>query len=136
MAVASFRLAASDCRALLGGAVTGYLALSQGALPLLVPVTCALDGDALVLRAGPGLMSRAPFQPGIVAFHASAPNPDGRSRWEVLVQGRAEALSGPVGLAMPPSLPLVSDTETTLLRVSVELVSGWLHGEQARPAER
>ena len=32
----------------------GHLALSQGALPLVVPVTCALDGEDLLVRAGLG----------------------------------------------------------------------------------
>ena len=122
------RLAADRCRALLGGAVAGHLALSQGALPLVLPVTCAVDGEYLLVRAGVGLLGRAPFQPGIVAFQTAAGNFDHSGRWEVMVQGRAEVLEGPTGPIMPPGIPLVPDEFTTVLRVSMELVTGWQYG--------
>lgn len=122
------RLSAECCRALLGRASSGHLALSQGALPLVVPVTCALDGDALVVRAGLGLLGRVPRHPGIVAFETSGTNPDGTWRWEVLVQGRAEVLTELAGVKAPPQLDLVESGLTTALRISMELVTGWQYG--------
>jgi hypothetical protein len=48
--------------ALLRTASAGHLALSQGALPLVVPVTCRLDGGRLVLRAAPGLFGASGWE--------------------------------------------------------------------------
>ena len=54
------RLTAERCRSLLAAASGGHLALSQGALPLVVPVTCAVEGDNLLVRAGLGLIGKVP----------------------------------------------------------------------------
>ena len=116
------------CLQLLAGATSGYLALSQGALPLVVPVTCALDGGRLLVRAGLGLLGRTSSPPGVVAFHTSVTSPDGGTRWEVLVQGRAEIYAGS-SLAMrsgpvPPAPALVAEEATVVLSISIELVTG------------
>jgi hypothetical protein len=112
----------------------GHLALSQGALPLVVAVTSSLDGDYLLVRAGLGHIELANFRPGIVAFHTAANGPDHTWRQEVLVRGPGEVLEGepPAGLA-PPPLPVVGTEGTTILRVSMELVTGWQHGTPPRP---
>ena len=46
------RLSPERCRTLLREAKNGYLALSRSALPIVLPVSCALDGESLLLRAG------------------------------------------------------------------------------------
>ena len=122
------RLSAECCRALLGRASSGHLALSQGALPLVVPVTCTLAGERLIVRAGLGLLGRVPRHPGIVAFETAGTNPEGIWRWEVLVQGRAEVLTELVGDHAPPQLDLVDSDLTTVLCISMELVTGWQYG--------
>lgn len=124
------RLSAERCRQLLATAGAGHLALSRGALPLVVAVTCSLDRDHLLLRVGLGLMGSVPVQPGIVAFETSGALADGKGRWEVVVQGRAELLDEDAALAVPPPIPLVRPELTTALRVSMELVTGWYYGEK------
>jgi hypothetical protein len=111
---------------LLQQAKDGYLALSRGALPIVVPVSCALDGDSLLVRAGPGSLDRVTTQPGIVAFGTTIPNTDGTCRWEVLVQGRAELVTCP-GSDVPPRLPHISPALTAVFRLTLELVTGWEH---------
>ena len=59
------------CRSLLASASSGHLALSRSALPLVVPVTCVLDGDALLVRARLGLVGKVPPRPGVVAFETA-----------------------------------------------------------------
>jgi hypothetical protein len=128
------RLSAERCRSLLAGARGGHLALSQGALPLVVPVTCALDGEDLLVRAGLGLIGKVPAQPGVVAFQTDWSSPDGSSRWEILVQGRAEVLDerGPDARdKLPPPLPMVDQSMTAALRISMELFTGRQYGSAA-----
>jgi len=110
------------------------LALSQGALPLVVPVTCAVDGDDLLVRAGLGLIGKVPAQPGVVAFQTEGTSPGGSWWWEILVQGRAEVLDERrpgAGGKLPPPLPLVDQSMTTSLRIRMELFTGRQYGSTA-----
>jgi nitroimidazol reductase NimA-like FMN-containing flavoprotein (pyridoxamine 5'-phosphate oxidase superfamily) len=124
------RLSPQRCRDLLGEARDGYLALSRGALPVVVPVTCALGVESLLVRAGPGSLEGFVSQPGVVAFGTSIPGVDQTSRFEVLVQGRAELVSDPV-TGSPPRFPLVDNSLTIVFRVTLELVTGWQFGPAA-----
>lgn len=130
------RLSTDRCLELLRGAMAGHLALSQGALPLVLPVTCALDGDHLLMaRAGSGHLAWALSHPGIVAFQTAATSLDGRWRFEVLVRGPATI----VGDALltdqtPPPLPLVATDKTVVLRISMELITGWQYNSSPAKA--
>jgi hypothetical protein len=121
------------CRSILSSASSGYLALSQNALPFVVPVTCVIDGDALVVRTGLGLLGKVPLQPGVVAFETGGASIDGRSRWEVLVQGHCELTHEGLVLESPPQLTLVEPALTTVLRIRMELITGWQY-DAAPPA--
>jgi hypothetical protein len=124
------RLSSKRCRDLLSEAREGYLALSRGALPVVVPVTCALGSDSLLLRAGPGSLDGFASQPGVVAFGTSIPSVDGTCRFEVLVQGRAELVRDPA-TGSPPRFPLVDNSLTIVFQVTLELVTGWQFGPAA-----
>jgi hypothetical protein len=97
-------------------------------------VTCAVDGDDLLVRAGLGLIGKVPAQPGVVAFQTEGSSPDGTAWWEILVQGRAEVLDerrpGPRG-KFPPPLPMVDQSMTAALRISMELFTGRQYGSTA-----
>ena len=146
------RLSPDRCRSLLAEATDGYLALSRGALPVVLPVTCALDGESLLVRAGPGSLDRLSSQPGVVAFGTTIPSDHGPSdhgpsdhgpsdhgpsdhgpsdhgpcRWEILVQGRAERVCHPAS-NVPPRFPLINSSLTTVFRVTLELLTGWEYG--------
>jgi hypothetical protein len=116
------------CRSILSSASSGYLALSQNALPFVVPVTCVIDGDTLVVRAGLGLLGKVPLQPGVVAFETGGASIDGRSRWEVLVQGHCEVTDERLAPKTPPQLTLVEPSLTTVLRIRMELITGCQYG--------
>lgn len=123
------RLDVARCYELLGGCSAGHLALSQGALPVVVPVTSVIQGEHLLVRAGTGHLVHANFKPGIVAFQTGATSPDQAWRWEVLVRGPAEALANePPPEVTPPSLPLLEVAGTIVLRIGVQLVTGWQYG--------
>ena len=108
-------LSPERCRTLLGEAKEGYLALSRGALPIVLPVSCSLDCESVLLRAGPGSLDRVTAQPGVVAFATTILSGDRTSRWEVLVQGRAENVRDPA-TDVPPRLPLINSSLTTVFR--------------------
>jgi hypothetical protein len=121
-------LSEQECRVLLAGASSGHLALSQSALPIVVPVTCALDGSALVVRAGLGLIGRVPLQPGVVAFATAGTSPGEGWGWEVLVQGRCDVSPEGLPRKSPPPLGMVDNALTTVLLVQMERLTGRLYG--------
>jgi Pyridoxamine 5'-phosphate oxidase len=125
------RLSAERCRSFLASASSGHLALSQSALPFVVPVTCVLHEEALLVRAGRGLLGKVSVQPGVVAFETGEASIDGRSRWEVLVQGRCELTNEGLELKSPPPLTLVDPCLTTVLRMRIEVLVGWEYGDCA-----
>jgi len=122
------RLSAQRCRSLLCSAVAGHLALSQDALPLVVPVSCAVVDDRLLVRAGLASLGRWSAQPGVVAFSTLASGLDHSWRSEVLVRGHAEVLDEPQPRDVPPPLSLLDSEHTTVLGIKMELVSGWHYG--------
>jgi len=122
------RIGPERCRSLLSGALDGHLALSRGALPIVVPVSCALDVGSLLVRAGQGLLGGVLSLPGIVAFHTTIVSLDESRRWEVLVRGRAKVVHDSAARELPPPLPLIDSNLTTVLRVGLELLTGWQYG--------
>lgn len=126
------RLGAERCRTLLAQASSGHLALSQGALPIVVPVTCAIDDEQLFVRAGLLLEGRAPL-PGVVAFQTGGTTLIDGCMWEVMVQGHAELLDESRISNRPPQLTLVDAGLTTVLRIGIELLRGWHYGTDPWP---
>lgn len=128
------RLSIERCYSLLRSALAGHLALSQGALPLVLPVTCLVEGQDLLVRAGLGHLAQshlapAYVEPGIVAFQTAANSLDQSWRWEVLVRGHGVVLEPSLSPDRSPSpLPLVADELTAVLRINMELVTGWQYG--------
>jgi len=116
------------CRLFLASASSGHLALSYSALPLILPVSCVLDGDALVVRARLGFVGKVPREPGVVAFETAGASSDGAWRWEVLVQGHCELTEEGVAPKSPPQLTLVDPALTTVLRMRIERLAGWQYG--------
>lgn len=119
---------------MLAHCIAGHLALSQGALPLVVPVSSALRGDRLYVRARLGHVAPANFRAGIVAFQTAVTSLDQAWRTEVLVRGPADVLEHEPGPELaPPPLAVVGRQATTVLSISLELVTGWQYGT-ATPA--
>jgi hypothetical protein len=129
------RLGAERCRHLIGDAISGHLALSRAALPLVAPVTCAVHGDYLLVRAGLGWIGHATVQPGVVAFETSSTSFDHTWRWEAMVRGRAEVV-GATGPDVPPPLWLIDNEQTVVLRIKMELLTGLQYGVPPRPPRR
>ena len=78
----------------------------------------------MMVRAGLGPLGAVLGQAGVVAFQTAITSPDRKARWEIIVQGRAEAASGRTR-PVPPALDLVPDDASAVLVVDMELVTGW-----------
>jgi hypothetical protein len=100
-------------------------------LPIVVPVSCALDGELLFVRAGPLLEGRAPL-PGVVAFQTSGTTFIDGCTWEVMVQGRATVTDEAQISNRPPPLTLGDAGLTTVLCIGIELLRGWEYGAAPR----
>jgi nitroimidazol reductase NimA-like FMN-containing flavoprotein (pyridoxamine 5'-phosphate oxidase superfamily) len=113
----------------------GHLALTEGALPVLVPVVYRLDDDELTVWAGPGLSPRVPDRHEVVAFQTGAHDPVSLWAWSVLVQGRAHPLAGghgpTAGSAPPRTTPAgwPGWSPSGVFEVHMDLVSGWMVGD-------
>lgn len=85
-------LSRAECLSALRGDHLGRLAVSQGALPLILPVNYAMDGTSIVFRTRQGgLLDRA-CRNTIVAFEIDQYDATAGSGWSVLVVGVANAL--------------------------------------------
>jgi len=85
------------CYALLATAPLGRVVATAAALPLVVPVVFALDGDDLLFPVAPGSPLAAATRGTVVALQADAVDASRRSGWSVVVTGFADAV-GDTGL--------------------------------------
>lgn len=122
-------LGLDEVRRLLVRRTEGHLALTEGALPVLVPAVYRLEGDELTVWAGPGLSPRVPEHHEVVAFEAGACDPQASWAWSVLVQGRAHPHRGePSGRAPVPAIG-PGWPPSGVFQVHMDLVSGWMVGD-------
>src|ERR1700737_563317 len=95
-----------DCLQLLGEAEFGRIAVTIGALPVVLPVSFALfDGDILI-RAAHGTKLVAAATDAVVAFEVDSVDPIHRTGWSVLVQGIARGISNEDELRRARTVPL------------------------------
>lgn len=80
-----------ECLELLSAEEIGRIAVLEGGQPLIVPVNYALDGDAIVIRTGPGSKLRA-SRGGPACFEIDGFELDQHAGWSVVVRGRLEAV--------------------------------------------
>jgi nitroimidazol reductase NimA-like FMN-containing flavoprotein (pyridoxamine 5'-phosphate oxidase superfamily) len=116
-----------ECVRLLGGAVIGRIAVSIGALPVILPVNFLLDGDRILIRTGEGTKLDAATRDAVVAFEADHVDPFSHTGWSVCVTGRATELGDPGDVVQARDLPLphwVPDGASHYVAVSLDLVSG------------
>ena len=115
-----------ECVRLLSDVGLGRLAVSSRALPLVVPVGFAMDGDAIVAEVARGTELELAALGEVVGFQVDNLHENGHSGWTVMVTGLAEAVDDPVEETRLRRLfGDVDDREDTrLVRISCELISG------------
>ena len=117
----------AECLRLLAGSILGRIAVTIGALPVILPVNFLLDGDRILIRTGTGTKLEAATRDAVVAFEVDDVEPFSHSGWSVCVTGRAMELRDQDDVARVASLPLPhwapKGTEH-VVAVSVDLVTG------------
>jgi uncharacterized protein len=118
----------SACRDKLKNATVGRLGVSIDALPVVMPVNFAVDGNSIVIRADPGTKLSAAMNEAVVAFEVDEYDPDARRGWSVLVQGIARQITAQSRLDRARSLSLTSGTGSgsgdAYIEVQMEIVTG------------
>jgi nitroimidazol reductase NimA-like FMN-containing flavoprotein (pyridoxamine 5'-phosphate oxidase superfamily) len=88
------RMSRPDCIAGLTRTRVGRVAVTDQAMPAVIPVNYALVGDTIVFRTrGDGLLARA-CDGSVVAFEVDELADDGGHGWSILVVGTASLLTG------------------------------------------
>ena len=116
------------CLQLLAEATIGRVGVSQGALPVVLPVNFVLTEAGVVFRTRRGTKLDAAVDGAVVAFEADAFDPLFHSGWSVVVTGVAavhdvEELPEEARLAPRWAVPGHRDDERYVL-IPTEIVSG------------
>jgi hypothetical protein len=82
-----------ECRELLGTAVIGRLAFTEGALPAIQPVHFTLLGEHVVIPTRPGSKVAAATANAVVAFEVDDFDPATRVGWSVTAVGPSRLLT-------------------------------------------
>ena len=116
-----------ECLRLLGKATIGRVALSSGALPVILPVNFLLDGERILVRTGKGTKLDHALAGSVVAFEVDDIDRWRHHGWSVAVTGVAHVVDDPDDLARIERLPLAHWAPAGgehVLALSVEMISG------------
>ncbi len=119
-------LSREDCVHLLATRTIGRIAFHAAALPVILPVAYAVDGDSIVVRVRGGSQLDAGTRGAVVAFEVDDVDAADGGHWSVVVTGVTSAVSDPAELERAKALPLddwAGDGDR-FIRISRELVSG------------
>jgi nitroimidazol reductase NimA-like FMN-containing flavoprotein (pyridoxamine 5'-phosphate oxidase superfamily) len=114
------------CLQLLATARLGRIAITSGALPVILPVNFRLFGDEILFRTGTGTKLDAATRGAVVAFEVDAMDPMEHTGWSVLATGVArqvgdDEISERLAGRVPRWAP---DGDSRVVAVSTELLSG------------
>ena len=106
----------------------GRIAISVGALPVVLPVNFAVIDDSIYFRAVPGTKLAAATSETVVAFEIDSYEADGHAGWSVLVQGRARVVTDVPTLARVTHANLnawaLPDQADQVVEVEMSTISG------------
>jgi nitroimidazol reductase NimA-like FMN-containing flavoprotein (pyridoxamine 5'-phosphate oxidase superfamily) len=114
-----------ECLRLLAGRTLGRLALTIGALPVILPVNFRLVGDRIVFRTGDGTKLDAATRNAVVAFEVDDMESFSHTGWSVVVTAETREVTDPADLAelekvgiprwAPPGDDRIVEIPTTLV---------------------
>jgi uncharacterized protein len=117
-----------ECLRLLASTTVGRVALTSKALPVILPVNYAMDGDTVVIRTRPGSLLASSRERGVVvAFEVDELDRVTCSGWSVLVTGTLREITDVGELARAEQLPLVpwvGGDRRHFVRITPGLLSG------------
>ncbi|MGD9999711.1 MAG: pyridoxamine 5'-phosphate oxidase family protein [Ilumatobacteraceae bacterium] len=120
-------LAEDQCFELLDTMQLGRIALTERALPSVLPVRYARLGDgSLLFRVGDGTILRAARMGQIVCFEADSGDHELRGAWSVTAIGQLTVVDQPDMLEEAGRIDLVpwSQWSNTFVRLAPEVVNG------------
>jgi len=88
----------AECLRHLGATTFGRIALTVGALPVVLPVNYRLVGEQIVLRTTPGTKLDTAANASVVAFEIDGVDPVAHTGWSVMVTGTAHVVEDPAAL--------------------------------------
>jgi nitroimidazol reductase NimA-like FMN-containing flavoprotein (pyridoxamine 5'-phosphate oxidase superfamily) len=132
-------LSEDECRTLMATATVGRLAVTLGAVPVVMPVNFRLfDGD-IVFATAEGTKLRSALAQGLVAFEVDEIDELAETGWSVLFVGEAREVTDPDELGQIRRLgvrPWVSGARDHWVRLEKSFVSGRrIVGDTVPPAE-
>jgi len=98
----------AECLELLRLSTVGRIVFTKDALPAIMPVNYALDGDAIVFRTSANSRLAAATDGTVVAFEVDEIDEFRRTGWSVVVVGVADAVRDVGSLVRMQQLNLVS----------------------------
>jgi nitroimidazol reductase NimA-like FMN-containing flavoprotein (pyridoxamine 5'-phosphate oxidase superfamily) len=116
-----------ECLALLASVPVGRIVFTHRALPAVQPVNFVLDGEAIVIRTGPGSKVSGATLDTVVAFEVDEIDVEEHSGWSVTVVGHAYAVHDPEEKRRLDALPLrpwAPGQRDHFLRIPVDMVTG------------
>lgn len=123
------KLDRSHCLELLRSCSVGRIALTDGALPVVLPVSYALLDDDVVFATSTGAKLRAATNRAVVAFEADHVDARHGTGWSVCITGMAAEVTDPVSLERIARIEipaLVPQVGHRYVRVRSDMVSGRL----------
>jgi uncharacterized protein len=112
---------------LLGTVPVARIGLSMGALPVVLPVNFAIDGEEIVVRTSEGTKLDAAVAHAVVAVQADDFDAMSHTGWSVLVQGTSRLLTLPGEIERAGRLalrPWSGEVGDRFVAITTELVSG------------
>lgn len=119
-------LSAEECRSRLAEQAVGRVSVTRGALPVIVPVNYAFDGNSIVFRTRGDARLAAACDESVIAFEIDELAADGTGGWSVLVLGVASLLDESehlLSLRLLPARPTGTDHDQ-FVRLRMGVVTG------------
>jgi nitroimidazol reductase NimA-like FMN-containing flavoprotein (pyridoxamine 5'-phosphate oxidase superfamily) len=120
-------LGAAECVRLLQTQNFGRIAVSAGALPVVLPVNFVVLNDQIVIRTRRGTTLAAATRNSVVAFEVDEFDPETGAGWSVMVQGIAREVLDAPELAAAVAAPLarwLDPLDSRHVSISIDVVSG------------
>jgi nitroimidazol reductase NimA-like FMN-containing flavoprotein (pyridoxamine 5'-phosphate oxidase superfamily) len=117
----------AECRRLLSGSSFGRLAVTSGALPVILPVNFLFDDDRILVRTGQGTKLDAAMRDAVVAFEIDHTEAFSHAGWSVCVTGIAHEIRDEAELRRISGLPLPHWSPNGVghvMAISMDLISG------------
>ncbi len=131
-------LDAEECALLLSSTRVGRLAITERALPVLMPIVFACVNSDVVFGVGPGLVAHAAAAGQIVCFEADGADSEFTTMWSVAMTGPLSVVDMPLDKAVTDRLDVGpwKNGSRVFVRLSVALCNGrsWTAASQPMPS--